>query len=72
MAIYRMLQGMAFDDKDVKAMTSAYEAILADLGLTDRTDPVTEIVARKIITFCQVDGCDPDALREQVLKDIRE
>jgi hypothetical protein len=70
-AIYKMLQGMAFDDQDLKAMTTAYETILSELGLTERTDPLTEIVARKIITYCQIDGCDPEALRDRVLKDIR-
>jgi hypothetical protein len=38
--IYRMLDGMAFDDREVKAMIFAYEATLIELGLTDRTDPL--------------------------------
>ena len=66
-----MLQGLAFDDQQVKAMTTAYEAILDELGLTDRNDPLTEVVARKIIAICQVDGCDLSTLRETVLKEIR-
>ena len=33
-----------------KATTSAYEAILVELGVTDRTDPLTTIVASKLIT----------------------
>jgi hypothetical protein len=70
-AIYRMLEGMAFDEHDVKAMTTAYEAILSELGLTDRNDPLTEIVARKVITYCQIDGCDTELLCEKVLKDLR-
>jgi hypothetical protein len=49
-AIYRMLHGLVFNDQDVKAMTTAYEAVLADLGLTDRTDPLTEIVVRRLAT----------------------
>jgi hypothetical protein len=48
-AIYRMLQGMAFDDQSVKAMTTAYEAMLVELGLMERSDPLTEIVTSKII-----------------------
>jgi hypothetical protein len=44
---------------------------VAELGLTDRADPMTETVARKIITYCQVDGYDPEVLRDQVLKDLR-
>ena len=72
MAIYRMLKGMVFDKERVDAMTTAYEAALIDLGLTERTDPLTEIVARKIIVHCQTTGdCDPESLRQVVLKDIR-
>jgi hypothetical protein len=70
-AIYRMLRGMSFDDQSVKAMTTAYEAVLVELGLTDRTDPLTEIVASKVITICQMGERDPDRLRELTLNDIR-
>jgi hypothetical protein len=70
--IYRMLNGMAFDERSVKGMTAAYEAILVELGLTDRTDPLTELVASKIITHCQTTKeCDPERLCEVVLRDIR-
>jgi hypothetical protein len=31
-AIYRLLQGMAFNDEQRKAMTTAYEAILQTLA----------------------------------------
>jgi hypothetical protein len=32
-------------------MTAAYEAALVDLGLADRDDPITEIVASAIVTI---------------------
>jgi 23S rRNA maturation mini-RNase III len=49
MPIYRMLQGAALDDEAVKAMTTAFEDALGELSLTDRTDPLTEIIAKRII-----------------------
>jgi hypothetical protein len=70
-SIYRTRDGAAFGPEDVKAMTTAYEAVLAELGLTDRANPITEVVACKIITCCQINGCDPNALRDLVLKQIR-
>jgi hypothetical protein len=71
-AIYRMLKGMDFDESAVKGMTAAYEATLVELGLTDQTDRLTELVASKIIAHCQTTGdCDPDRLCELVLNDIR-
>jgi hypothetical protein len=70
-AIYRMLQGMAFDDRSVKIMTTAYESVLAELKLNDRTDPLTEIIARKILELCQTGERDPERLCALTLKEIR-
>jgi hypothetical protein len=70
-SIYCTRDGAAFGPEDVKAMTTAYEAVLAELGLTDRANPITEVVACKIITCCQINGCDPNALRDLFLKQIR-
>ena len=58
MAIYRMLNGMDFDEQSKKAMTTAYEVILVELGLTDLTDPITIAVASKIISLRQMELCD--------------
>jgi hypothetical protein len=66
-----MLDGLAFGPEDAKALTTAYEAVLAELGLTDQADPMAETVARRIIAYCQTDGCDADTLRDLVLKKIR-
>ena len=40
----------AFGPQHIDAMGKAYTAALAKLGLNDLKDPVTEIVARRIIT----------------------
>jgi hypothetical protein len=45
MAIYRLIANGTFGPEETKAMTAAYEAALVDLGLVDRDDPITEIVA---------------------------
>ena len=71
MAIYRLLQGGAFDERAVNAMTTAYEAALGELGLADRTDPVTEIVACKIIEVAKTGERDPERLCDLALKDIK-
>jgi hypothetical protein len=70
-AIYRMLDGMDFDEESKKAMTTAYEVVLVELGLTDRTDPLTIAVASKIISLCQTELCDADRLIELTLKELR-
>jgi len=71
LAIYRMLQGGAFDDRAVKAMTTAYEAALRELQLSDRNDPRTDIIARKIIACAQSGELDSTRLYELALKSIR-
>jgi hypothetical protein len=53
MAIYRLLQNSAFAPEDVRRMTAAYEEVLRVLGLANRADPMTEIVAKKIIEIAQ-------------------
>jgi hypothetical protein len=70
MAIHRLLQGAVFDDRAVKAMTTAYDAALTELGLLDRTDHITEIIARKIIECAQSGERDPERLLELALKDM--
>jgi len=70
-AIYRLLQHAAFDDSAVKVMTTAYEAVLWELGLADRSNPLTEIIAKKIIELA-VDGeRDPERLCELALQAIQ-
>jgi hypothetical protein len=59
MAIYRLLQNSAFGPDEINFMTTAYEDALRALGLTDRADPMTEILARKIIEIAQTGERDP-------------
>jgi hypothetical protein len=67
MAIYGMLQGAAFGPEAVKAMTTAYEGVLQELKLSDRSDPLTEIVARTVIDCAQTGERDPRRLRDFAL-----
>ena len=70
MAIYRMLDGAAFDPELVQAMTAAYEETLRKLRLANRTDPITEIIASKIIEWAKGGERDPYRLCEAALQDI--
>ena len=67
MAIYRLLKETAFDADACKAMGQAYEALLADLGLSDRNDPFTEIIAKEIIHVASLGVVDPSEIRARVL-----
>ena len=62
MAIYKLLEKSAFGPDDIERMTSAYEGALLLLGLKDRTDPLTETVARHIFDVAQTGEKDPDLI----------
>ena len=49
MTIHRLLEKSAFGPDDIQSVVEAYESALRALGLSDRNDSITEIVAKKII-----------------------
>jgi hypothetical protein len=70
-AIYRLLQKSAFGPDDIERLTTAYESALRVLELNDRSDPITEFVARRIIEAAQTGLRDPDSLCATAIKDLR-
>ena len=64
MAIYRLLQNASFGPEELTKLGAAYERTLEALGLTDRSDPMTELVARKVIAIHQTGVRDPVRLSE--------
>jgi hypothetical protein len=58
-AIYWLLQKSAFGPDDTERLATAYESVLRVLELNDRNDPITEIVARRIIEAAQTGLRDP-------------
>jgi hypothetical protein len=70
-AIYRLLQHAVFEDDAVKAMTMAYEDVLRELKLANRADPLTEIIAKKIIELARTGERDPTRLCEDALQAIQ-
>ena len=70
MAIYRLLQFSAFEPDQIACMRAAYEDALAALKLNDRRDPITELVAKKVIEAAQAGERDPDRLCETALRDF--
>ncbi len=70
MAIYRILQNMPLAPEDIGRLVAAYEATLKALGLTDRSDPLTELVARKIIEIGQTGIRDPREISRRAVADL--
>jgi hypothetical protein len=53
MAIYRLLQNSPLGPEEIAVLTDAYERTLRKLRLVDRTDPITEMIAKKVIEMAQ-------------------
>ena len=59
MAIYRLIQKTVFEPKDIERLVTAYELTLVALRLKDRDDPITQLVAEKIIAIGRLGIEDP-------------
>ena len=70
MAIYRIFQTGVFEPEEIATMSAAYEDALSVLQLANRQDPITELVARKIIAVARSGERDPPRIRELALKEL--
>jgi hypothetical protein len=71
MPIRRLLNDHAFGPDEIAALVTAFEDALRELQLVDRSDPATEMVAKKIIELAQRGERDPKRLSEEVLRWFR-
>jgi hypothetical protein len=70
MPIRGLLERSAFGPSEIERMVAAFEDVLRVLGLVDRKDPVTEIVAKKIIEIAQSGERDPAAIRARAIEEL--
>lgn len=70
MAIYSQLSEAEFDPPAIAAMGAAYELALVELQLVDRKDPVTKLVAEKIILVYRAGETEPHAICKRALKEL--
>jgi hypothetical protein len=70
MAIYRLVREAAFDQADIDQMAAAYEAALQVLHLADRADPVTELIAKKIIEIVRDGEHDPPRICARAIREL--
>ena len=72
MPLTPFLKGGNFDPQAIEAMSAAFEAVCASLQLLNRTDPVTEIVARMVVEVARTGERDPERIRDLVLISLNE
>ena len=49
MAIYRLIKTLPMGPEEIAVLTDAYEHTLRKLNLVERSDPITQLIAKKII-----------------------
>ena len=68
--IHRLLLQGSFDPVDIERLTAAYNAALELLRLKDKTDPICELIAAKIIVVYRSGERDPARLCARALKEL--
>ena len=59
--IYRLLRTTTFDSDTVELLATAFEDVCRELGLAERTDPLRDTVARKVIEIAVAGGAQSGA-----------
>jgi hypothetical protein len=72
MPLTPFLNEASFDPDAVKAMTVAFDAVCKALQLLHRSDPIAEIVARKVIEVAGTGERNPERIRDLVLLALTE
>ena len=67
MAIYRLIANGSFGPEEIDVMSAAYESALLELRLTDRNDPITEILAKTIVNVASTGERNPSLIKERVI-----
>jgi hypothetical protein len=69
-AIYRLLQNLPLGPEELKRLADAYERTLIALRLKDRDDPLTQIIAKKIIEVGQTGLKDPEQISSRAIEEL--
>jgi hypothetical protein len=68
MPIYELLQRHGvFTPEELTVLSNVFEDVLGTLGLVDRKDPMTELVAKKVIELATAGILEPNRLRALTL-----
>jgi hypothetical protein len=66
MPIHRLIQNLSFNQDDIERLAEALRA----LHISDRDDPINEIIAQRIIEGAGTGVRDPGDLCKMAIKDL--
>jgi hypothetical protein len=67
MAIYKLIANGSFEQMDIDAMSAAYESALVTLGIANRDDPITELIAKAIVNVVATGERDPALIEQRAI-----
>jgi hypothetical protein len=67
MTIHRLIANGSFGPDEIKVMKAAYEDALVEVGVTDRDEPITELIAKSIVNATSTGERDPKVVMERAL-----
>jgi hypothetical protein len=70
MALYRELEQARFEPREVATLSEAYEMTLHQLRLKDRSDPMTELLAAKVIQVFRLGERDPKVIANRAIAEL--
>jgi hypothetical protein len=70
MAIYKLIRNTVVELTDIERLVAAYEQTLRALRLKDSDDPITQLVAEKIIAIGRLGIEDPTEISKLTLKEL--
>jgi hypothetical protein len=70
MPIHRLLQNLSFNQDDIDRLAAAYEEALRALHISDRDDPINQVIAQRIIEGARTGVRDPSDLCKMAIKDL--
>jgi hypothetical protein len=72
MPIREYLSDPGFDPEAVRNMNAAFAYVCASLGLNDKTDALTIMVAKRIVDLANAGECDQERLTKAVLQSFQQ
>jgi len=70
MPIHRLIQNLSFNQDDIERLAAAYEEALRALHISDRDDPINQVIAQRIIEGARTGVRDAGDLCKMAIKDL--
>jgi len=70
MAIYRLIKTLPMGPEEIAVLTDAYEHTLRKLNLVERSDPITQLIAKKIIEIHRRGERNPQKLSDSLSRSL--